>query len=422
VRLFKHTDIDFLHIKWICIGISAALIVIGTVSLLMKGGPNLGIDFTGGAQIVYAFGKTPDENDVRKIVETANVKVTSVQRFDKPEKNQILLRVPQEKHEGRDISGEATAALTKAMFPQGTQPGVFDLNLNGADALAGKLIQDDPEKISSRPNMDPKIEYAREAQAIIAARSSVGLFKSVDEAAKVSGVSPATGEWLKAKTVAGPFTLLSSENVGPQVGKDLREKGMWAVLFSWVAMLAYIGFRFRSWSFGTAAVIALIHDTWVTLGFCSLMNTEISLTVVAAFLTLIGYSVNDTVVVYDRIRENREKSKKTPLAELVNRSINQTLSRTVLTSGLTFLVVVALFLLGGEVLRGFALVMLIGIIVGTYSSIFVAAPLVIVWEEWKQKRAGARQPAPLAPAKGKASVPAAPAAPAAPKGKTAKAR
>jgi preprotein translocase subunit SecF len=418
VRLFKHTDIDFLSIKWICISISIASIAIGTVSLVLKKGPNLGIDFTGGAQIVYGFSAQPDENHIRKIVEGANVKVTSVQRYDKPEKNQILLRVPQEKHEGRDISREVTAALTAAMFPQGTQPNTFDLNLNGAEALAGKIVADDPEKLATRPNADPKVEYGREAQAIIAARSSKGLFKTVDEAAKVPGVSPATGEWLKAKTAAGPFTLLSAENVGPQVGKDLREKGMWAILFSWVAMLAYIGFRFRSWSFGTAAVIALIHDTWTTLGFCSLLNTEISLTVVAAFLTLIGYSVNDTVVVYDRIRENREKSKKAPLAELVNRSINQTLSRTVLTSGLTFLVVVALFALGGEVLHGFAFVMLIGIIVGTYSSIFVAAPLVIVWEEWKGRKAAAKAPAPVAPVKGKASAPAA----AAPKGKTAKAR
>jgi preprotein translocase subunit SecF len=414
VRLFKHTDIDFLKIKWICISISIASILIGTLSLVVKKGPNLGIDFTGGAQIVVAFSKTPDENEVRKIVEGANVKVTSVQRFDKPEKNEILLRVPQEKHEGRDITKEVMASLTKAMFPQGASEGVFDLNLNGADVLAGRLVADDPEKLAARPNADPKIEYKRTAEAIIAARSSQGLFKRVADAAKVPGVSPAVGDWLKAKTVAGPLTLLSAENVGPQVGKDLREKGMWAILFSWVAMLVYIGFRFRSWSFGSAAVIALIHDTWTTLGFCSLLNTEISLTVVAAFLTLIGYSVNDTVVVYDRIRENREKSKKAPLAALVNRSINQTLSRTVLTSGLTFLVVVAVFLLGGEVLHGFAFVMLIGIIVGTYSSIFVAAPLVIVWEEWKSKKAVARSaPAPATPAsKGKAS----------PQAKTAKAR
>jgi preprotein translocase subunit SecF len=392
VRLFHHTNIDFLRIKWICIAVSVASIAIGTISMVIKGGPNFGIDFTGGAQIIYAFSKTPDENDIRKIVEGANVKVESVQRFDRPEKKQVLLRVPQEKKEGRDVTKEVTAALTKAMFPQGTREDAFDLNLNGVDALLGKLLLADPEGLAARPNADPKVEYGREAQAIINARSERILFAGVDDAAKTPGVSPAVGAWLKEKTLAGPFTLLSAENVGPQVGKDLREKGMWAVLLSWAAMLLYIAFRFKSASFGTAAVVALIHDTWTTLGLCSILNLEISLTVVAAFLTLIGYSVNDTVVVFDRIRENLQKTRKKPLTEVVNTSINQTLSRTVLTSGLTFIVVVVLFFLGGETLRGFSFVMLIGIIVGTYSSIFIAAPLVIVWEEWKTKKAAAKKP------------------------------
>ncbi len=400
MRLLHKTNIDFLKIKWICISLSILAIVVGTISLVLKGGPNLGIDFTGGAQIVYGFSKSPDEDQIRGIVEAANVKVVSVQRFDKPEKNEVLLRVPLEKKEGRDLSREVTTALTKALFPKGADATSFDLNLNGADTLLSKLIADDPEKLATRLNADPKVAYGREVQALIGARSEKGLFHSVDEASKTPGVSPATAEWLRAKTVAGPFTLLSAENVGPQVGKDLREKGMWAILFSWAAMLAYIAFRFRSASFGTAAVVALIHDTWVTLGLCSILNLEISLTVVAAFLTLIGYSVNDTVVVFDRIRENREKSKRTPLPELVNHSINQTLSRTVLTSLLTFVVVVVLFFLGGEVLRGFSFVMIVGIIVGTYSSIFIAAPLVVVWEEWKQKRAEKKpRPAP-APTKG----------------------
>ncbi|HEX2757626.1 MAG TPA: hypothetical protein VHP60_03910, partial [Thermoanaerobaculia bacterium] len=285
MRLFHKTNIDFLKIKWICISLSILSIVIGTISLLLKGGPNLGIDFTGGAQIVYAFSKTPDEDQIRGIVEAANVKVVSVQRFDKPEKNEVLLRVPLEKKEGRDLSKEVTTALTRALFPKGADATAFDLNLNGGDVLLGRLIADDPERLATRPSADPKVEYGRETQSIISARSEKGLFASADEAAKTPGVSPAVADWLKAKTVAGPFTLLSAENVGPQVGKDLREKGMWAILLSWAAMLAYVAFRFRSISFGTAAVVALIHDTWTTLGLCSILNVEISLTVVAAFLT-----------------------------------------------------------------------------------------------------------------------------------------
>ena len=393
MRLFKKTSIDFLGIKWICIGLSIAMALIGTISLAVKRGPNLGIDFTGGAQLLYAFSSTPDENQIRKIVEGANVKLEAVQRFDKPEKNEVLLRIPMEQREGRDLSGEVTAALSKALFPQGAQPGAFDLNLKGADVLFARLLQEDPEKLASRFGADPKVEYQKITQAVIGARSEKGLFGSVDDAGRVPGVSPAVAAWLKEKTVAGPFTLLQAENVGPQVGHDLRRQGAWAIALSWAAMLAYIGIRFRSASFGAAAVVALIHDTWITLGLCSILNVEISLTVVAAFLTLIGYSVNDTVVVYDRIRENLQKTRKKPMTQIVNESINQTLSRTVLTSGLTFLVVVALFFLGGEVLRPFSFVMLVGIIIGTYSSIFIAAPLVIVWEEWKQRRA-VKKPAP----------------------------
>ncbi len=403
MRLFRNPKIDFLAVKHWAIASTLGLALLGTAVIIAKGGPRWGVDFTGGAQLVYGFTTTPDENQIRGIVEAARVKVDSVQRYDRPEKNQVLLRVPMEKKEGRDVGREVQAALTKALFPKGLEPGAFDLNLNGADPLAAKLQADDPEKIASKPSADPKIEYGRIAAALISERSRQGIFTSVDAAAKTPGLSPVVQQWLREKTLAGPFTVLNVESVGPQVGKDLREKGIWAVVFSWAAMLAYIALRFRSASFGTAAVVALIHDTWITLGFCSIFNIEISLTVVAAFLTLVGYSVNDTVVVYDRIRENREKSRREPLDQLVNRSINETLSRTILTSGLTFLVVVSLFFLGGEVLRGFAFVMLIGIIVGTYSSIFIASPLVIMWEEWKARRAAAHPAAvPGASPKGKA--------------------
>lgn len=402
MRLFKKANIDFLGIKHICIGVSIALMVAGAIAIATKG-LNWGVDFTGGAQIVYGFAKTPDENEIRKIVESAKLNVTSVQRFDRPEKNQILLRLPMEKKEGRDVSGEVTAALTAALNPAARDSSSLDLNLNGQEVLVAKMVADDPEQLNGKPDKDPKIEYGRQAEAIIAFRSKNGLFQSVDQAASTPGISPAVASWLKSKSSAGPFTLLSAETVGPQVGRDLRQKGLWAVVLSWAAMLLYIAFRFRSASFGTAAVIALVHDTWITLGVCSVFGVEISLTVVAAFLTLIGYSVNDTVVVFDRIRENLATRKKEPLDSIVGRSINETLSRTIITSTLTFLVTVVLFFMGGEVLRGFSFVLTFGIIVGTYSSIFIAAPLVIVWEEWKAKRA-ASQPAP------------------APAGKTAKAR
>ncbi len=385
MRLFKNANIDFIGVTKTCIAVSVALIVASTAALLIKG-PNFGVDFTGGAQLVYQFSKSPDENEIRKIMDGAKIQINSVQRFDRAEKNQILLRMPLEKKEGRDISKEVTAALMAAMSAGPARPDALDINLFGADAILAKLMADDPEKLNARPNSDPKAEYSRTAEKLIANRSEKGLFKSVDDAAATPDIPPAVASWVKANTTVAPFSLMSAENVGPQVGRDLRRQGVWAIVLSWAAMLAYIAVRFRSASFGTAAVVALIHDTWITLGLCALFHVEISLTVVASFLTLIGYSVNDTVVVFDRIRENLQKTKREPLASVVNRSINETLSRTVITSTLTFLVVVVLFFLGGETLRGFSFVLTFGIIIGTYSSIFIAAPLVIVWENWKAKR------------------------------------
>jgi preprotein translocase subunit SecF len=222
----------------------------------------------------------------------------------------------------------------------------------------------------------------------------------------VGGLSAAVKDWIKANTYAGPFVLLSAENVGPQVGRDLQRKALLAIFWSTVGMLVYIAIRFRSLPFGVGAVVALVHDTLVTVGLLALFGREFNLVVVAALLTLVGYSVNDTVVVYDRVRENQRTPKKESLESVINRSINQTLSRTVLTAGATLLVTVALFFLGGEVLRTFALTLIIGIVIGTYSSIYVAAPVVVIWKDLASRR---KKLAAVPPAR-----PAAPAPPATP--------
>src|SRR5262249_13821738 len=209
---------------------------------------------------------------------------------------------------------------------------------------------------------------------------------------------------------------LSAENVGPQVGADLQKKALLAVVWSSIGMLAYVAFRFRSFPFGVGAIVALIHDTLITVGLLALLGREFNLVVVAALLTLVGYSMNDTVVVYDRVRENQRTPKKEALESVVNRSINQTLSRTVLTSGATMLVVVALFFLGGEVLNTFALTLMIGIVVGTYSSIYVAAAIVVIWKDFQNKRKLAVVPAaaPVSAAGAGGGAKPAPSAPAAP--------
>ncbi len=199
---------------------------------------------------------------------------------------------------------------------------------------------------------------------------------------------------LKSNYQDGPFSVQQVDIVGPTAGKQLQKQALWATLYSLLGMLAYLWFRFEL-IYGVAAVVAVFHDTLITIGAFSLTNQEITLTVIAAILTLIGYSMNDTVVVFDRIRENLAMSRREELSVVVNRSINQTLSRTVLSSGLTFLTVMSLFLFGGEVLHGFSFALVVGILIGTYSSIAVAAPMLVAWQDYRaaQGKASATLPA-----------------------------
>jgi preprotein translocase subunit SecF len=184
---------------------------------------------------------------------------------------------------------------------------------------------------------------------------------------------------------ANPFTVRNVQVVGPTVGNQLKKQALLATLYSMAGMLVYLWFRFQL-IYGVAAVVACFHDTLITVGAFALTNQEISLTVIAAILTLIGYSMNDTIVVFDRIRENLRLSRRESLPDVVNRSINQTLSRTVLTSGLTFLTVLSLYIFGGQVLRGFSFALVVGILIGTYSSIAIAAPMLVAWQEWRTKQ------------------------------------
>jgi preprotein translocase subunit SecF len=182
------------------------------------------------------------------------------------------------------------------------------------------------------------------------------------------------------------FSVQQVDIVGPTAGKQLTHQAFLATLYSLLGMLIYLWFRFEL-IYGVAAVVAVFHDTLITIGFFSLTNQEITLTVVAAILTLVGYSMNDTIVVFDRIRENLALNRRDKLADLVNRSINQTLSRTVIASGLTFLTVLCLYVFGGEVLHGFSFALVVGILIGTYSSIAVAAPMLVAYQDWRARKA-----------------------------------
>ena len=211
------------------------------------------------------------------------------------------------------------------------------------------------------------------------------LIRAQNTSAELEGLSHAMSNALETTFGVGSVEIRRAEMVGPQVGKDLREKGLMAVLYAMIGILAYVSWRFE-FRYAVGAVIALLHDVAITLGAFSLFNMEIDLPVIAAFLAIIGYSLNDTIIVYDRIRENLGKHSKEGLASVINHSINETLSRTILTSGTTLLVVAALFIFGGGVIHTFAFALLVGIMIGTYSSIFVASPLLLFWENRKGGR------------------------------------
>jgi preprotein translocase subunit SecF len=264
------------------------------------------------------------------------------------------------------------------------------------------LLEKDPLHLGT----DADAKYGAIAQAIVNYRdkSKGGVLSSLDELK--NAVEGSIVAALQDGFYLSDFGVRNVEIVGPQVGAQLQTQAKLAVLYSLAGMLVYLGVRFE-WIYGVAAVVTVFHDTLITVGAFSLTNKPITLTVVAAILTLVGYSNNDTIVVFDRIRENIKLMRREKLADIVNRSINQTLSRTILTAGLTFLTVLALYLFGGEVLHGFSFALVIGILIGTYSSIAIAAPILVAYQEWRSGRGKTPIALPVDPgkrAKAKANV------------------
>jgi len=379
MELLKNPNYDFLGKKWWCIGASLALIAAGVASLVLKGGPRYGIDFRGGIQMYIKFTELPPIDQIRSAISARIPGEVMVQEVVGA--NEIMvgteMRSEEELAEARRLMVEALAARFAP------EPGKLDLNNAGAQVIAEQLRQAVVAK--GLPLSDDDIEQL--AQRIREFRDTArsGLIRSFDELRQVQGVTPEVVNALKERFTLAPFNIQSVEIVGPKIGRELRQQAIMATLLALGGMLVYIAFRFE-WIYGLAAVLAVFHDVLITLGLFSLTNREISLTVVAALLTLVGYSMNDTIVVFDRVRENLKILKRMPFPELVNLSVNQTLSRTILTSGLTFVTVLFLFLFGGPVLNNFAFALVVGIIVGTYSSIYIASPLVVMWQDFMEAR------------------------------------
>ena len=394
MELFRNTNIDFLGKKWYFLAFSLIFSVAGLASIFFWHGIPLGVEFRGGTLVYVKFAQTPDLDQIRHELNTAGLHDPKIQRFGPVTDNEVLVDLGiQETSESALDQGKNT--IIRALEPQ-AGAGKQDLNNTGEASLELYLMQKDPMHLGT----DAQQRYSAIAHQIDDFRNKQrgGILNSVDE---LNGVAPSEViSSLKDNFFTSSFVVRNVEIVGPQVGSQLRHQAIMATLYSLAGMLVYLWFRFEL-IYGVGAVVACFHDTIITVGFFSLLDKEISLTVIAAILTLIGYSMNDTIVVFDRIRENLKLMRRESMSDIVNKSINQTLSRTILTSGLTFLTVLSLYVFGGEVLRGFSLALVIGILIGTYSSIAIAAPMLVSYQDWRAKKAGQRTAERMAPSRGK---------------------
>ena len=376
MEFFGVTNIDFLSKKWYFLAFSLIFSLAGIGSMLFWHHVPLSIDFRGGTVVDVKFNQKPNGDAIRHDLDRAGLKNATIQTLTNTDEVLIRLDIRETSEQALDRGKEAIIQALQT----NAEPGKMDLNNIGYASIQDYLLKADPLHLGT----DAEAKYGEIARSILDYRDKNrgGVLNSV---ADVSAVASApVVQALQQDFFTSDFGVRNVDIVGPQVGAQLRKQAVLATLYSLLGMLIYLWFRFEL-IYGVAAVVACFHDTLITVGAFSLLNTEISLTVIAAILTLVGYSMNDTIVVFDRIRENIKLLRKDSLTDIVNKSINQTLSRTVLTSGLTFLTVLALFVFGGEVLHGFSLALVIGIIIGTYSSIFIAAPMLVAYQQWRGK-------------------------------------
>jgi preprotein translocase subunit SecF len=374
-RILKDTRLDFMGKQRLALSLSAAAVML-SVAVLLLHGLNMGIEFTGGTELQVQYAERPDLGQIRSRLGAAGVGTPLVTTIGDPGDHEVYIRLASAG--AAEAREDPTARVLDALRGlDGAVPaGTIDLNIVDGETLT-QLLQGAPGLGSQAA---PEL-----AHALIEARRTGRIFRDFAELDAFPGMTAEVRTYLEQRAEIGPLVLRSQSFIGPAVGGELVRKALLAVAGSLVGMLVYIWIRFK-FQWGFAAVVALVHDTLITLGLFSIFDQELSLPVIAAFLTLIGYSVNDTVVVFDRIRENLADPRSRALSSTMNQAINQTLSRTLITSGLTWLVVLSLFLFGGQALRPFSFVLTVGIIVGTYSSIFVASPIVEIWQSWSDRR------------------------------------
>jgi preprotein translocase subunit SecF len=378
MQIIKKSNINFMKYKFIALVISGIIIILGILNMTMGKGINYGIDFAGGTLIRVIFKNQVPIGEVRNTLQSAGIESPIIQKMGETGR-EFIIRTLQEAAEEKGIQDEEAHEIVAQMVVdslrtkedlKAIEQGVPDLNNINQEHLTEILEPEYPEKAPEMAKEIINLKKSSELKGIIQDYSQLEVLEEVDSEAI---------DYLKQKTFLSNVSVLSRETVGPQIGLDLRRKATQATIWALIGMLIYIGIRFQ-YAYGIAAIITLAHDVLITLGIFSLTNRELNLPVIAAILTIVGYSLNDTIVIFDRVRDNIKLLRKLDFGNLLNTSINQTLSRTIVTSGTTFLTVAALFLFGGQVINDFAFTMMIGVIIGTYSSIYLSCSMIYFWK------------------------------------------
>ncbi|MGB9906329.1 MAG: protein translocase subunit SecF [Candidatus Saccharicenans sp.] len=378
----KNINIPFLNYKYFALALSFLIILAGILNISFGRGLKLGVDFGEGTLIRVMLRDASSVSQVRKLLSDVGLGNSPIQETGR-KGHEFQIRTietrstaqEQEIESHQIMADKVVQALKSEEDKRWLAQGLLDLNNIDRNSLTNLLRAAFPNEAESLAN---KIfEY----------RTLNGIISSWDELkTEELNLPEEVITYLKSKTFLGSLAVLSRETVGPQVGKDLRKKATQAIIWSLIGMLVYIAFRFKGAEFGVAAVFTLFQDVLIVLSIYSFTNREINLPTIAALLTVVGYSINDTIIIFDRIRELRRTLRKESLENIMNASININLNRTVLTAGTTFFAVLALFLFGGKVINDFAFIMLIGVIEGTYSTVFLSCPVVLFWNQYFKKK------------------------------------
>jgi len=390
MQLFKTPSIRFLKYKYVALAITAAIVLAGVLNITAFKGLKLGVDFGEGTLLRIALKSPATEGQLRDLLKSVDLGKSQVQRSEKT---------------GSETGREFQIRAMEAASTKGNEADQLEAHAALDDKIITALLGDDGKAEKARGLIDLNTVDERTltgllesafpgsgpdaALKVLSYRNREGIIRDFQDLSG-EGLKPEVQTFLKDRTYLGKMTILSRETVGPQVGADLRRKAVQATIWSLLGMLVYIALRFRL-EYGVAAVFTLFQDVLITMTVYSFTNREINLPIIAGILTIVGFSINDTIVIFDRVRENQKLMRGKPLEEIMNVAINQCLGRTIITSGTVFLTVGALFLFGGDVINDFAFLMLIGTIEGVYSTVYLSCPVVLFWQKWFGTKKGGRR-------------------------------